>query len=90
MWGKLRRIKKAFRSLAWKIEDLIYDLSHVIAGYLCGILSMHAPLFSILGSLIFILYELDEDYYLNDQAYKDIREFLVGYFLAGLILLLKL
>ena len=90
MRGKLRGIKKAFRTLAWKIEELIYDFSHVIAGFLCGILSTHAPLFSVLGSVIFILYELDEDYYLNDQAYKDIREFLIGYFLAGLILLLHL
>ena len=87
---RIKSLKRALSKLIKKTKGLICSLAHVLFGYFCGVLTLYAPFYAILGSLIFIFYELDEDYYLNDKAYKDIREFLVGFFLAGLEILLGL
>jgi hypothetical protein len=61
------------------------------AHYLVGILTagsiIVSGVLSVLGFAGFMAYELNEDWHLHDQAYKDILEFLIGFFVAvaGLI-----
>jgi len=40
--------------------------------------------------LVFILYELDEDWPISDQAFRDIREYLIGLFTGAIGLALRL
>ena len=61
------------------------------AHYLAGILTCFSYILCwvlpVIGLVSFITYELNEDRHLTDQAYKDILEYLVGFFVtvAGLI-----
>ena len=43
--------------------------------------------FSVINTLVFIVYELDEDWKISDYAYKDIREFAIGLAIGEALLL---
>ena len=54
------------------------DIAHVIAGVLTSTASFINPTLATLMFIGFIIYELDEDWHLSDEAYQDILEFLIG------------
>jgi len=47
-----------------------------------GILTVQAvkihPVLAVIMFLLFILYELDEEWHLNDYAYEELREYMYG------------
>ncbi len=63
----------------------------IFAHYLVGILTagsiIVSGVLSLIGFLGFLAYELNDDWHLKDEAYLDILEFLIGFFVAvaGLI-----
>ncbi len=66
---------------------MLYDLIHVLVGVLTvGLIFIH-PVLTVVGALAFIIYQLDEDWSIKDGAWKDIREWMIGYFIAGAFLL---
>ena len=67
----------------------ISSAGHYLGGFLACLLGKDVPVISILLTLLFIIYELDEDWWLNDKAFRDIREYLIGMFIGGMLLLLK-
>ena len=42
----------------------------------------------ILGAVLFLAYEVDEDFHISDEAFHDILEAMIGFFItvAGLII----
>jgi len=70
-----------------KISMKITSLAHYIGGLIAALVGCYYPALSALATLLFIVYEVDEDWHLNDKAFRDIREYLIGFF-AGIILLL--
>jgi len=56
------------------------DLSHVGAGIIVGLIAFVKPVLAVLATILFIIYELDEDWHLHDKAYKDIFEFALGFY----------
>ena len=58
-----------------KIVVRLSDLIHVVAGLIAAFAPPHL---AVLISMLFVIYELDEDWHLHDKAYQDIREFLIG------------
>jgi hypothetical protein len=60
---------------------------HYLAGFITAAAALVSWVLVLVGAAIFCLYELNEDRWLRDEAYKDIREFMVGFFVAtgGLI-----
>ena len=42
----------------------------------------------LVGAILFLAYEVDEDWHISDEAFHDILEFMVGFFVAvaGLII----
>jgi len=62
-------------------------LAHYIFGFFTAVVSRTSIVFSILNSVLFVVYELDEDWKLNDQAFKDLKEFLVGLAIGELLCL---
>jgi len=65
-----------------KLYDLICLLSHVFFGFLCSISVVVSPVLSILAFLIFLVYELNQDWRLADYAYQEFREFGIGFALG--------
>ena len=69
-----------------KISMKITSLAHYIGGLLAALTGKFYPVLAVIATVLFIIYELDEDWHLNDKAFRDIREYLIGFF-VGLILL---
>ncbi len=44
---------------------------------------------SILLFITFLVYELDEDWHISDEAYRDILEYAVGLYAASILLLIQ-
>ncbi len=68
------------------LNILIYKITHFLAGFLTACVSQINAVLSVLMFLIFIIYELDEDWHLSDQAYIDIRDYAAGLYAAATII----
>ena len=75
-----RRLKRRLKKLT--------DLAHAVLGVLIIVLTKVDPLASILLFLTFLVYELDEDWHLHDQAYQDILELMIGMVISSIVYLL--
>lgn len=66
-----------------------YTFGHILAGVITilgSMISLVVPLVLFSG---FMIYELNEDWHLSDQAYKDILEYCIGmYACVGVIVCL--
>ena len=61
----------------------VTDLAHFLWGLMIALVALLFPppaaiVLPVLMFAGFIIYELDEDWHLNDKAFKDILEMLVG------------
>jgi hypothetical protein len=63
------------------------SLAHYFFGFLSAVMVRVSIVFTVINAIVFIIYELDEDWKISDYAYKDIREFLVGLTLGEALLL---
>ena len=81
---KLQYLKRRLK----KLYDFLTDLSHVLLGVLIIVLTKVNPLASILLFISFIIYELDEDWHINDNAYGDILELMLGMVISSIVYLL--
>jgi len=70
--------------LAYK---LLCSISHFLAGLLSSLAVAVSPVLTIIGFLVFLIYELDEEWRLSNAAYEELREYGVGFFLGVAILL---
>ena len=63
------------------------NAAHYLVGILVALSSRESWVLPLVGILIFLAYELDEDWHLYDEAYHDILECAIGFFVtvAGLI-----
>jgi hypothetical protein len=60
----------------------IGDVAHIIAGLIASLATFINPVAGVLATVLFIIYELDEEWHLKDESYKDILEFAVGYYVG--------
>ena len=65
----------------------ITDIAHIVFGVVTAIVSKINIVFSIINTFLFIVYELDEEWKISDNAYEDIREFAIGLALGEVLLL---
>ena len=65
-----------------KLPKIIPSLAHIIAGIICGITTLLHPVMAVIATLLFLIYELDEDWHLSDKAFKDILEYAIGYYIV--------
>ena len=63
-------------------------LSHVVAGFLSCIAVIISPVLTIIGFLIFTLYEVNQQFHKDDFFDEEMLEYGIGFFLAITILLL--
>ena len=56
-----------------------YDVIHFLAGLITGLAALLGyGILAALLFLVFIIYELDQDWHIKDKAYKDIRAYAAG------------
>jgi hypothetical protein len=67
---------------------VVTHLAHVVFGLLTALVSTISPILSIINTIIFIVYELNEEWHLDDEAYQEILEFSVGLAIGEIILIL--
>ena len=71
------------------IPEPLTKLGHAVFGFISTLATIVHPVLPILSAALFVIYEVDEFFHLNDEAYQEIREYLYGCG-AGMFLLLLL
>ena len=68
----------------WRYQNA----AHYLAGVLTAVSGEVSTMLPLVGAMLFLAYEVNEDWHLHDQAYQDILEFMLGFFMAvtGLII----
>ena len=66
---------------------MIYDIIHAVCGAMTVILGMFNPALAVIFATMFLAYQLNEERALNDRAFQDIREWLIGFGIAGGVLI---
>ena len=63
------------------------DVGHFLGGLLVAFLSIQFPVLAVLLTAVFVVYEMDESWHINDEAFNDIKIYLLGAFGGGIVLL---
>jgi hypothetical protein len=61
---------------------MIGTVAHVVAGFLAALATVWYPVLGVVATLLFLVYELDEQWHLSDVAYEQILEYSIGYYLG--------
>ena len=61
---------------------MITRIIHLSAGIITALAIIEHPIMATIATLLFLIYELDEDWHLSDKAFKDILEFAIGYYIV--------
>lgn len=73
-----------YRSFGYYL-NIAKQTAHLLAGLLTAHTSFHNPLLSVLMFIVFLIYELDEDWHIKDRAYRDILQYAVGLYLYAIM-----
>ena len=61
-------------------------MAHFVGGLWSGVLAMIGyGVFSALFVVLFLVYEMNEDWHISDEAFVDICEFMIGMFVGSII-----
>ena len=71
------------------IPEPLTKVAHITFGFISTIAVLINPILPPLAAALFVIYELDEEFRLSDEAYQEIREYLYGASAALTILILK-
>ena len=69
-------------------RNIFSFLSHFFAGVATSLSILVSPILPPLLFIVFIIYELDEDWHMIDEAYIDIRQYAYGLYLTSIFLLI--
>ena len=63
------------------------DAAHIVAGVVSCLVTVKYPVIGVVSTILFLIYQLDEEWHLKDEAWRDILEYAVGYYLTGIMVL---
>jgi hypothetical protein len=63
-------------------------VAHVVYGLLSALAVRVNPVLTVVMAAVFIIYELDEEWRLNDVAYEELREFMLGFSIGVVVMLI--
>ena len=72
------------------MKDIFYTLAHVTFGFLASVSVLISPILTVINFLIFLIYELDEEWNISDEAYEELREYGFGFGLGTVVMLITL
>ena len=70
-----------------KILEPLTKVGHALFGFTSTLATLVNPILPPISAALFVIYELNEEWCLDDEAYEEIREYLYGVSAALLILL---
>lgn len=70
-----------------QLPKWLTDTGHFIGGILTVLASVPFPVPSAFLVILFLVYQLDESWHINDQAFFDIKTFMLGGFVGTIYLL---
>ena len=71
------------------IPEPLTKIGHAVFGFTSTLAAMINPVFLVTSAALFVIYELDEEWSLSDEAFEEIREYLYGVSAALLLLLAR-
>jgi len=72
-----------------KIPETLTKMGHALFGFASTLATLIHPVLPALSAALFLVYELDEEWCLSDEAYEEMREYLYGVAAALLLLLAR-
>jgi len=72
------------------IKDILYTLAHIVFGFLASVSVLISPVLTVVNFLIFLVYELDQEWTISDNAYQELREYGFGFGLGTIVMLITL
>jgi hypothetical protein len=72
------------------IKDILFSLAHITFGFLASVSVLISPVLTVINFLIFLIYEMDQDFRLQDYAYQEFREYGFGFGLGVVVMLITL
>jgi hypothetical protein len=69
------------------IPEPLTKLGHGLFGFLCALSVLVHPVLTVVGFVLFVVYEFDEYFHLSDEAYEELREFGYGFAVALCLLI---
>lgn len=70
-----------------RIPEALTKIGHGLFGFLSALSVVVNPTLTVIGFLLFMAYELNEEWHLHDEAYEELREFGYGFAIGMLALL---
>jgi hypothetical protein len=68
------------------LRDILLSLAHIIFGFLASVSILIHPVLTIINFLIFLVYEMDQQWTISDHAYQELREYGLGFGLGVVFL----
>jgi len=72
------------------LNKFVNKSAHVLSGVFCAIALPYRPLLGFVALFLFLIYEFLQYFYKVDWPISEVREFSVGFFAAGFLVLLSL
>ncbi|NHV97743.1 MAG: hypothetical protein HA494_08195 [Thaumarchaeota archaeon] len=72
-----------------KIPETLTKMGHALFGFASTLATLIHPVLPALSAALFLVYELDEEWCLSDEAYEEMREYLYGVAAALLLILAR-
>ncbi len=69
-------------------NDPVHLIIHLALGFIAGMIAARMPLSSATITVLYLVYQIDEDVHGVDAAYPDIREYGLGFMAATMILII--
>jgi hypothetical protein len=63
-------------------------VAHVVYGLLSALSVRVSPVLTVVMAAVFIIYELDEEWRLSDYAYDELIEFMTGFSIGVVVMLI--
>ena len=68
------------------LKDILFSLAHITFGFLASVSVLISPVLTIINFLIFLTYEMDQEWNMRDEAYQEISEYGLGFGLGVVFL----
>lgn len=68
--------------------DVLKDAGHITSGFMTALVAAVEPVLAVIMALVFIIYQLDEDWHIEDESFRDIAEFGAGLYVGASLLVL--
>jgi len=68
------------------LRDILFSLAHVVFGFLASVSILISPVLTVVNFLIFLVYEMDQQWTIRDEAYEELREYGLGFGLGVVFL----